>query len=460
MSGPLAGGRIGPIGLAAGITRRNAWALLVVMFFLGILAPYINIAQPYILTEHLGIPKARQGAVSGNLAFWTEIVLIALSGLLGAWSDRVGRRLVFTLGILAVAASYALYPLATSYGELLAFRLVYAAGMAAIGVMSVAVQSGYPAEQSRGKFIGLIAVLSILGVLVALGALAPLPALFTRRGATAIEAGRLAYWIAAAIALAGAVVAWAGLSRRGPANATRRSFTARVRDGLVAAQGNPRIALAYAAAFVARTDLVVIFVFLSLWITHAAVARGLSTAEAQLQAGIMLAVVQGSALLFSPLMGLITDRLNRVAALAIGTGLALTGYVWIGLLDEPMGPVAWPAAVVLGMGQVAAILSATALVGQEADDASLGSVSGFFTLSGAVGILLATKTGGLIYDAWMPGGPFLVTGLLNLLVMLAALLTMATGRHRPAARPAAADPAGQSLPLPPAAASSPSRSRM
>lgn len=55
-----------------------------------------------------------------------------------------------------------------------------------------------------------------------------------------------------------------------------------------------------------------------------------------------------------------------------------------------------------------------------------------FTLAGAIGILLATKIGGWVFDAWMPGGPFVITGLLNGLVMLAALAVMAAGRHRPA----------------------------
>ena len=70
--------RLGPIKLAAGVTRGNGVALVLGGLFIGILAPFINFAQPYILTEHLGIPKEQQGTVSGDLAFWTEIVLISL----------------------------------------------------------------------------------------------------------------------------------------------------------------------------------------------------------------------------------------------------------------------------------------------------------------------------------------------------------------------------------------------
>src|SRR5690606_11696700 len=121
--------------------------------------------------------------------------------------------------------------------------------------------------------------------------------------------------------------------------------------------------------------------------THAGRAQGLTTEAALVQAGIVYGVLQGAALIFAPIMCFITDKLNRVVVLVLATALASAGYLWVGLLDMPMGQQAWPAAAVLGMGQVAAILAATALVGQEAPGWSVGAVSGMFTLSGAIGIL-------------------------------------------------------------------------
>lgn len=427
----MAVARLGPVLLAPGITRGNALTLLATMFFLGIITPFINFAQPFILTEHLSVPKERQGAVSGDLAFWTEVVLISMAGVMGAWSDQAGRRLVFTVGLTLVALSYVLYPLAGSYGELLAYRLVYALGMAAVGAMTVAVQAEYPADGARGRLVGMIAMLSIVGVLVVAAVLAPLPARFMAAGAGAVEAGRYTYWITAVIGVAAALVAWIGLAPRQAGPGTELPFRQRFAAGLAEARRNPRIALAYGAGFIGRTDLVVVVVFLSLWITQEGRARGLSTQAALVEAAIVYGVLQGAALLFAPVMGIITDRINRVVALVAATGIALVGYVWMGLLGAPFGSAAYPAAVVLGMGQVAAILAATALVGQEASKASVGAVSGMFTLAGAVGILVATKFGGWLFDAWMPGGPFVITGALNGVVMLAALALIAAGRHRP-----------------------------
>ena len=422
-------GKLGPVQLVPGVTTINGWAFLLTMFFVGVLAPFINFAQPYILTEHLRIPINEQGAVSGDLAFWSEVVMILLAGVMGAWSDTMGRRLVFVFGLAGVALSYVLYPLATSYEELLSYRLIYAVGMAAIGAMTIAIMAEYPVNQSRGKLSASVGVLSTLGVMFVVAVLAPLPARFVVGGATAIEAGRYTYWLTAGIALAGVLIAWLGLSKLKTARNTALSLMQRLRIGLTAGR-NPRIALSYGAAFIGRTDLVVVVIFLSLWITHVALEQGMSTEEALIEAGIMLGLMQGAGILFMPIMGFLVDRINRVVAVALATGLALVGYLWLGLLDQPMGVQAYPAAIILGMGQASAILTAMALVGQEVSETETGAVSGLFTLFGAIGILLATKIGGLLFDAWMPGAPFIITGLANGVILIAALVMVGMGLHR------------------------------
>ena len=422
-------GKLGPMQLVPGVTTINGWAFLLTMFFVGVLAPFINFAQPYILTEHLRIPISEQGAVSGDLAFWSEVVMILLAGVMGAWSDTMGRRLVFAFGLAGVALSYVLYPLATSYEELLSYRLIYAVGMAAIGAMTIAIMAEYPVNQSRGKLSASVGVLSTLGVMFVVAVLAPLPARFVVGGATAIEAGRYTYWLTAGIALAGVLIAWLGLSKLKTARNTALSLMQRLRIGLTAGR-NPRIALSYGAAFIGRTDLVVVVIFLSLWITHVALEQGMSTEEALIEAGIMLGLMQGAGILFMPIMGFLVDRINRVVAVALATGLALVGYLWLGLLDQPMGVQAYPAAIILGMGQASAILTAMALVGQEVSETETGAVSGLFTLFGAIGILLATKIGGLLFDAWMPGAPFIITGLANGVILIAALVMVGMGLHR------------------------------
>lgn len=422
--------KVGPIHLMSGIKTANGVAFLLIMFFVGVVAPFINFVQPYILTEHLGIATQVQGTVSGDLAFWSEVVMIVLAGIMGVWSDSMGRRLVFAFGLGVVAISYVLYPLATSYQELFLYRLIYAVGMAAIGTMTIALTAEYPTDQSRGKLAASIGILSTLGVMFVVAILSPLPDKLVTSGTSSVEAGRYTFWVTSGIAFIGMLITWFGLSRLKSLRNSTLSLLQRLRIGITAAQNNPRITLSYGAAFVGRTDLVVVVIFLSLWITHASMEQGMTSEEALIQAGIMFAVIQGAGLLFMPIMGFLVDRMNRVVTLAIATGLALVGYLWLGLLDQPMGSQAYPAAVILGMGQASAILTAMALVGQEVTETNTGAVSGLFTLFGAVGILLATKIGGVLFDVWMPGAPFVITGLANGVILLAALVIIAMGLHR------------------------------
>ena len=64
-------------------------------------------------------------------------------------------------------------------------------------------------------------------------------------------------------------------------------------------------------------------------------------------------------------------------------------------------------------------------------ESNTGAVSGLFSLFGAVGILLATKIGGLLFDSWMSGAPFIITGLANGVIALGALGVIAVGAHLP-----------------------------
>ena len=435
MSESTPAAKLGPVYLGSGITRGNGVALIIAGFLLGIVSPFINFAQPYILTEHLGIPANQQGSVSGDLAFWSEIVLISLAGLMGAWSDKSGRRVVFAFGFIMVAIAYVLYPIATDYSELLAYRLIFAVGMAAVGAMFVAVQAEYPADNSRGKLVGAMGVISILGVMFVVAALAPLPARFLDGGASAVEAGSYTYWTTAAISLLGVAVVWLGMAKRKPSASSHESIFARLRSGAAQARHNPRIALAYGAAFIGRTDLVIVVLFLPLWITQAGRDQGMSTEDALVQAGILFGVLQLAALGFAPIIGWIIDRITRVAAMGVATFIAMIGYTWIGLLDQPLGPQAYPAAVVLGMGQVSAIVAATALLGQESTAKNTGAVSGAFNVFGAIGILVSTKLGGWLFDAWMPGAPFLLTGVLNAIILVIVLAMIGAGLSRPAREP-------------------------
>ncbi len=124
----LTGLRFGPLWFTPGYRPGHIRAVIFAGFSTISLMTFMGFAQPYILTEMLHIPEARQGTLTGNLAAFQEILIILTMGFLGAWSDRVGRALVFGLGFALLGLGYVIYPLATSEPQLYAFRLVFALG--------------------------------------------------------------------------------------------------------------------------------------------------------------------------------------------------------------------------------------------------------------------------------------------------------------------------------------------
>jgi len=190
--------------------------------------------------------------------------------------------------------------------------------------------------------------------------------------------------------------------------------------GLRIAVDNPRVAVAYGAAFIGRGDLVIITTFLSLWVVQYGTANGIDTAESLKKAGILFAVVQGSALIWSYFMGLLADKLNRLTALGLGLGIATVGYTGMGFLADPFSAIAIPTAVVLGIGEISVLIAAGALVGQDAPIKIRGTIIGVFSVMGSAGIAFATFVGGIAFDRIGPTSPFLMMGVLNLLLFVGA----------------------------------------
>jgi MFS family permease len=131
--------------------------------------------------------------------------------------------------------------------------------------------------------------------------------------------------------------------------------------------------------------------------------------------------VQTTAMLWAYCMGIISDRFNRMTGVCIALVVATVGYSSIGLVENPFGRGMIPAAMLMGMGEISVLVAAGAVVGQEAPIRTRGAVLGVFGLLGGVGILFATFVGGLVFDNIGRTAPFVMMGLLNALLLCAAL---------------------------------------
>ncbi|MDP9860754.1 MULTISPECIES: MFS transporter [Streptosporangium] len=418
--------------LADGIGRGNMWACLSMSFVATMVISFLPAAQPYILGGVLGVAEGDQGKAVGLLGVAAEIAMIASLAWYGALADRFGRRPVVVAGFALCALGAALFPFAGNTTVLVALRVVFALGVAALSGMLSTVAVDYVRDGSRGKAYGLVGLFSGLGAMVAVLALVRLPKIFEDRGMAPVDAARVSFLIVAAAVLAVAGLMWFTLSTvRVGAAAERVPLARLVREGVALAR-DPGVALSYAAAFVARADLAVVAGFMSLWvIDYATGERGMSAAEALARGGAVVGIAQTVAMVAAPLFGWLGDRMRRQDVLILAQAVAAVSYLSTLLISDPLGSGMMLVAVLVGLGEIAAITTAGPLLAQQAPAAVRGSAYGVQTLCGAVGILVVSGLGGLLYDTWRPAAPFVISGLSGLLVVAFGLMVRRRVRPLP-----------------------------
>ncbi len=415
--------KIGPIWLTEGVSKGHCFALFWGCFVtIGILA-IISASTSFVMNETLKIPIAEQGNLSGRLVVYTEITQIILFGIVGVLADRIGRRPVFACGLIGMGLGYLFYPYASDFTELSLYRVIYACGLAASTGMLGTVVTDYPQEATRGKMVAAAGMLNGLGVVLLTGIFGFMLNAFVEAGTETEQAGRYSHAILAAFATISAFIVGFGLRKGTPhkEHEEKPGYEQLIRAGFEQAK-NPRIALAYASAFVARSDLVILGTFTILWGTTAGVAQGLDSARATFEGTMIFVTAQTAALLWAPVIGFVQDRTNRVTGLVICMFFAAFGFLSMIFVVNPIAPESKIFFVFLGIGQISAFFGATILIGQEAPRAERGAVIGMFNIMGAIGILVSAHFGGQMFDSIAPSAPFILIGVLNTLLFIAALV--------------------------------------
>ena len=387
----------------------------------------------YLLDEVFRVTPERQGAVTGWLSFFHEIIALVLMGIVGALSDRTGRRLLFVVGLLIWATGLVLYPMANSMMQIFAFRFVVAVGVAIASVMIITTMQDYPQEVSRGKWGGFNSFVTSFAILFVSLGLVRLPGVFGDMGHDELLAGRYTFWVGAGIAFFAALIIRLGYfgGKMVAASETHTPFAGFV-AGLREARWNPRIALSYGSAFAARGDLVVVGSFFSLWFVRAGAEQGIDSAEAVVRAGIAMIAFLLANVIWAPTYGFILDKINRVSGLCIAMGMAAIGYGVVGMVEDPYDmKIMIPATFILGIGEISAVVSGNALIGQEAPPKIRGASIGVFGLVGTLGILFATFVGGQLFDRIGYGAPFTMMACVNAVIFIWAAIVRTRANRMP-----------------------------
>ena len=396
--------KLGPLWLMPGIGPINAISFFAVAMINNVIFSLVHYMQPYVFEVQLKIPGPEQGLLVGNLTVMQELIVIAMTGIAGALADKYGRRPIFCGGTLLIGLAYALYPMAESASLLYVARAIFGVGIAFASTVLLVFTGDYSQERSRGKWMGGLNFMQSIGAITASLGLTQVPGILQSQGFSSVDSVAAVFIIAVLLA-----------------------------EGFREAKFNPKITLAYFASMAARGDMVVVGAFTFLWFVRHTADLGLDIQEGYSRGRMIVPLITLTVLLSAPIMGSILDRVDRITGIIIAFSMSAVGYTFMGTISDPLGDTIFAAAIILGLGEGACIMSSIALIGQNAPPKTRGSVIGTFTAAGATGMLLASGVGGYLFDNWTYTGPFLFMGIINAGVLLFAIYIKLSHPDKPEA---------------------------
>ncbi|HMQ31937.1 MAG TPA: MFS transporter [Chloroflexaceae bacterium] len=391
MSGPLARlRRRSPLAIVFG-------CVLVDMLGYGMVVPLL----PFLVRE-----RSESALLVGLLSSLYALVQLLVAPLLGAASDRAGRRPVLIGCLLGSAAAYGLLAASAALGSLpLTFAAVAMGGAAGASIptaQAYIADSTAPEERARG--LGLLGAAFGLGLMLG-------PAsggLLSVYGLAAPAA------LAAGLALLNALYALAALPESLTAGRRARQP---MRPGAVAGQlaaalatpGMRRLLLAIFLLNLAFAGLQSNFpVFSSARFGWGPVANGAFFAFV----GACAVLTQGA------LVGRLQPRLGE-PALVIG-GLAVMAAGLAATAVAPAGWALYPIVGLMALGTGLAIPSLTSLVSRRAGEGRQGAAMGGVQSLLSLALILGPALAGLLFDAAGPPAPYLAGAALAGAALLAA----------------------------------------
>ena len=382
--------------------RRAAVAFILVTVALDVLALGIVIpVQPKLVEIFLGGDTARAAIIFGIMSASWALMQFFFSPLLGALSDRYGRRPIILISNLGLGLDYILMALAPSLAWLFVGRILAGICAASFSTATAYIADVTPAEQRASAFgligaafgIGFVAGPAIGGLL---GGFDP----------------RLPFWIAAAFSLANAAYGYFVLPESLPPENRTRTFSFARANPLASMHLLTSDKLLFGLSASMFLHYIAHAVLPSLSVLYLGYRYGWGVREVGFVlagVGVTSAIVQGA--LIRPIIERFGPRQTMVAGLLLGAacmavyGMAATPFAFC--LGIPLGAlwgVAGPSAQQL-MTQRVGVDSQGQLQGANSSVMAIGNLIGPIVFTQ---IFAATAPWGMAHSGWAFGAAALL----------------------------------------------------
>ena len=406
-----------------GLTLLNFYALFWCSMVMLIGITCVAVIQPIFLKEVIKVPQQHFGKINANLLLLKEIAVILFLGIAGALSDKYGRKILMTLGLLVSGLLFIVFGYADHIGRatdtnsliwVFIMRFLYAVTLTFAWPQVFTILGDYTEHESRGKGNAIIGVLSGIGAMLTFILISKIPEKF------GILAG---FYICGGLLIFTALVSHFGIVDRLPKDISKRKKTIEIlKEAMDALKISPGLKLSYAASFISRATVGILGTFMMTWVVKVASDSNMDSHKATAVGGMVIGISAMAGLVTAPFWGILSDKWGRMPALTLSLFLTGLGFVLMGFVVNPFSGLTKLCIIFCGIGQIGLMIVSTTLAIDLSPPKVLGSVLGGFNTLGALGIFVIGTIGGFLFDEVSYVAPFVLTGAVSFVVLLWAIL--------------------------------------
>ncbi|EMG49666.1 hypothetical protein SBY92_004469 [Candida maltosa Xu316] len=298
------------------------------------------------------------------------------------------------------------------------------------------------AVKKNGKYAGLVGVCTGLGAIFSVSFLVTLPVKFSGNDNNPDigmkEGLKSSYLVVMTFALISFIALFLFLyNTRGDLDTEttdKKTYVEVLKEGFEFSKHNKHAQLAYCGGFLSRSTTVATSIFLPLMVYNFYYNIGecktgngnwagkISCHEGYVFSAILSGVAQTVSLLAAPVFGYLVDspRFGKFKTLATAGAIGAIGNFGLSLLNtqgnsyNPKTFTCFFMVSLIGLSQIGLIISSmSVLSGIPNAHNIMGSLSGFYSFCGGIGIMIITSLGGFLSDYWILS-PFFILGVFNL----------------------------------------------
>ena len=417
------------------LNKRNFFFLFFNTFVAGLLMSVFGILQPAFLKDVIKINQDFAGSINGLLMNLNEIATLALVALVGALSDKVGRKILALVGFVVLALFFYLLGqangiafflqvptgISSQISALLSFapsrsaeftqfapgllityvlRLFLGVGLILCYPQFITMVADYTDEKDRGKGMAMNGVMMAISSLLIFGLFVPIMG----------KIGVLAFiYIIVAVALGGALSTGLFLKDRLPEVKQEKVSLLKI---IPVVRKSLALKTSYWCCLITRADIIILATFIITWAVKYGKELELSTGEATFKAALPMMVMSVATLIAFPILGVMLDQWGRVPTIILALISGAIAMFLLAASPNPFSPLVYGAMLFASVGMAGAIAGANTLASDASPKGMVGSILGGLNTMQPLDTVLE----GYLFDAFSPGWTFAVKGSASLIL--------------------------------------------